>query len=112
MKKITKMLQDSPINYYSDLFVISMVIGWVVVLIIMVVFAIYAEIVYGDTSIWSYVKELVTEPLSAGGAIWMIKCAVQHAIANNSGKQAHMDFPKVDTDEIELETAVNDEPKG
>ncbi|MCC8049692.1 MAG: hypothetical protein LIP10_03400 [Clostridiales bacterium] len=112
MKKITKALQDSPINYYSDLFVIVMVIDWLAVVVIMVIFAIYATVVYGDTGMWSYVGELVSVPLSAGGAIWMIKNSVQHAIANRDGKQAHMDFPKVDVDEIELETATNDEPKG
>jgi hypothetical protein len=30
----------------------------------------------------------------------MIKCSVQHAIANSKGKNAKMDFPKVEDAEI------------
>jgi hypothetical protein len=75
-----------------------MVLGWIVVLFIMVVVAIYVTLVNGDTSMWSDIANLVAIPLSCGGAIWMIKNSVQHAIANNRGERAHMDFPKVNAD--------------
>ncbi len=104
--KVTTALRNSPINYFSDLFVAVMVVGWIVVLVIMIIFAIYAEVTFADTSMWSYVADTITVPLSAGGAIWMIKNAVQHAIANHDGKQAHMDFPKVEVDELEQEKKV------
>lgn len=98
MKKLIDKLKDSPINYFSDLFIVAMVIAWVAVIIVMVVIAIYATASLADTSIWAYVAELVTVPLSAGGAIWMIKNSVQHAIANSKGERAHMDFPAVNAD--------------
>jgi hypothetical protein len=96
--KIEKALKKSPINYFSDLFVVTMVIGWIVVVIIMIIVAIYVTISNSDTSMWSDIANLVTIPLSCGGAIWMIKNSVQHAIANNRGERAHMDFPKVNAD--------------
>lgn len=96
--KIGEMLNKSPINYFSDLFIVAMVLGWIIVLLVMIGFAAYATINYADVSIWSDVANLVAIPLSAGGAIWMIKNSVQHAIANNRGEQAKMDFPKVNAD--------------
>ena len=96
--KITDKLRKSPINYFSDLFIVAMVVAWMIVLIIMIVAAIYTTIVLQDTSIWSEVGSLVAVPLSCGGAIWMIKNSVQHAIANNRGEKASMDFPKVNAD--------------
>jgi hypothetical protein len=96
--RMEKALRKSPINYFSDLFVVTMVLGWIVVLAIMIIVAIYATLTYCDTSMWSDIANLVTIPLSCGGAIWMIKNSVQHAIANNRGERAHMDFPKVNAD--------------
>jgi threonine/homoserine/homoserine lactone efflux protein len=75
-----------------------MVAGWITVLLIMIGVSIYATLVYCDTSMWSDISNLVTIPLSCGGAIWMVKNSVQHAIANSRGEQAHMDFPKVNAD--------------
>ncbi len=91
-------LGKSPINYFSDLFIVAMVLGWLIVLVIMIAFAAYSTIVNTDVSIWSDIANLVSIPLSCGGAIWMIKNSVQHAIANNRGQQAKMDFPKVNAD--------------
>ncbi len=112
-------MKQSPINYFSDLFVAVMVLAWMVVIIIMIAVGIFATVRYQDTSIWSYVDNLVTVPLSCGGAIWMLKNSVQHAIANNKGKQAHMDFPAVNAEgqddgiEVEMESAVEDNaPQG
>jgi hypothetical protein len=51
-----------------------------------------------DTSMWNYVATTVAIPLSAGGALWMIKNAVQHAIMNKQGKQCNPDFPTVNAD--------------
>ncbi|MCD8076813.1 MAG: hypothetical protein LUE63_00250 [Lachnospiraceae bacterium] len=96
--KITAALKKSPINYMSDLFVVVMVAAWIVVLIVMVAAAVYSTVCIQDTSVWSYVGDLTAIPLSAGGAIWMIKNSVQHAIANNRGERAHMDFPAVNAE--------------
>ena len=98
--KITKALNNSPINYFSDLFIIAMVLAWIIAIIVMMVMAVYATVTFCDTSIWCYVQELVAVPLAAGSSVYLVKCGVQHAIANNQGKQAHMDFPRVDTDEF------------
>ena len=101
--KLETKLKNSFINYLSDLFVATMVIAWIVVIIIMVAMAIYSTITICDTSVWSNVTELVGYPLTAGGALWLVKCCIQHKIANENGKQAHMDFPKVDVEDIETE---------
>ena len=60
-----------------------------------------------DTSMWSSIGTNVTVPLSCGGALWMIKNAVQHAIKNHKGEDATYDFPAIHPDEeyeeLELE---------
>ena len=96
MSKIEKALNKSPISYFSDLFVAVMVVGWIVALVILIGAAFYSMVILGYTDVWQYVTELVTIPLSAGGAIWMIKNSVQHAIANNQGRQCPEDFPAVE----------------
>lgn len=93
-------LQRSPINYFSDLFIVVMVVGWALLLCIMVGAAVHAQIALADTSVWSVCAELVTIPLSAGGAIWMVKNSVQHAIANSRGEECPTDFPAVEGAEM------------
>ena len=116
-KAITK-LRKSPINYFSDLFIVSMVLMWIVdnvyqsivasiVTISSIVLSHQIGIACYDTSMWASIGTNVAIPLSCGGAIWMVKNAVQHAISNAKGKRAHMDFPAVYADgmneEIEIE---------
>ena len=108
-KRLEKALNNSFINYFSDLFVAVMVIAWIVVIIIMVVMAIYATVVISDTSMWCYVGELVAVPLTAGGALWMVKNCVNHAMYNRKGKETPYDFPKVDVEDIELESGEPEE---
>ena len=103
LNKLEKALKKSPINYFSDLFIVSMVIVWIIAIIAMMIFAIYSTLVWADNSIWSDLGTLVGLPLSCGGAIWMIKNGVQHAIANKDGRQAHMDFPAVNEDVYGME---------
>ena len=91
--KIQKVLERSPINYFSDLFVFAMVAAWIIALIVMTFAAFYSMIVLKDTSVWVEVGTLVAIPLTAGGAIWMIKNSVQHAIANHKGGKCPYDFP-------------------
>lgn len=43
--KITRVLDSSPINYLSDLFVVVMVVGWAIVLFAEIIFAIYGTVV-------------------------------------------------------------------
>lgn len=60
-----------------------------------------------DTSMWASIGTNVALPLSCGGAIWMIKNSIQHAISNYRGKEATKDFPAVhpesEHEEIEIE---------
>lgn len=93
---IKRKLAKSPINYFSDLFIVAMVVAWIVAIVVMTVMAVYATVVFQDTSVWSEVGTLVAVPLTAGGAIWMVKNSVQHAIAYNRGERAKMDFPAVE----------------
>lgn len=88
-------LSKSPINYFSDLFIVAMVTAWIVAIVVMTCMAVYATVAFQDTSIWPEVGTLVAVPLTAGGAIWMIKNSVQHAIAYNRGERAKMDFPAI-----------------
>ena len=61
-----------------------------------------------DTSMWPSIGTNVALPLSCGGAIWLVKCSIQHAISNYRGELAQADFPAVhpenELEEIELET--------
>lgn len=96
--KLTNAIRKSPINYFSDLFVFAMVIAWIVVGAIMTVSAIYSMIFLQDNSVWSDVCSLIGGPVSAGGAIWMLKNSVQHAIMNYKGKTCPTDFPAVNAE--------------
>lgn len=111
-------LKQSPINYFSDLFIVAMVLMWIIdniyqsilataVTISSIILSHQTGINVYDTSMWASIGTNVAIPLSCGGAIWMIKNSVQHAISNYKGKQAVKDFPAVHPDgedeEIELE---------
>lgn len=109
---ITDKLRASPINYFSDLFVAAMVIAWAGAVVLMAAAAVYSTVALGEVGIWSDFGVLVAAPVTAGGAIWMIKNSVQHAIANGRGERANMDFPSVDAldtiEGIERPLAVGD----
>lgn len=113
--KVEDALRKSPINYFSDLFITAMVLLWIfdnvyqslvasAVTISSIVLSFQSGIPTFDTSMWSSIGSNVAIPLSCGGAIWMIKNSVQHAIAYSKGRQAYKDFPKVDIDNYEVET--------
>lgn len=121
-KSFVKKLNESPINYFSDLFIVAMVVMWIVnnlyqsiiATIVTISSAILSHetgISSYDTSMWSSIGTNVAIPLSCGGAIWMIKNSIQHAISNSKGKRAFEDFPAVHPDceneEIELEKGEN-----
>lgn len=108
-KGITNALNKSPINYYSDLFICAMVVLWIVdnvyesiiasaVTISSIILSFQMGYSCYEVSMWSSIGSNIAIPLSCGGAIWMIKNSVQHAIANNRGEEAPMDFPKVNAD--------------
>lgn len=110
-------LRRSPINYFSDLFIVSMVLMWIVdnvyqsiiataVTVSSIILSAQTGINQYDTSMWSSIGTSVAIPLSCGGAIWMIKNSIQHAIANHRGKRAHEDFPAIhpDNEYEEIET--------
>ncbi|MCD8028788.1 MAG: hypothetical protein LUF02_09080 [Erysipelotrichaceae bacterium] len=73
MSKFREKLNKSFICYLSDLFITVMVIAWITIIVVETVMAIYATVVLCDVSIWYNVTELVSVPLTAGRAIWMIK---------------------------------------
>lgn len=98
INKLEKAIDNGPINYFSDLFIVAMVVAWIVIIVIMVVFSIISTVVHADNSIWTDLANLVAMPLSCGGALWMIKNAVQHNMAGKQGKEVPFDFPKVNAD--------------
>lgn len=118
MKKMFDRLRESPIKYFSDLFIVAMVLMWIVdniyqsiVATIVTLNSVILSSQTGancyDTSMWASIGTNVAIPLSCGGAIWMIKNSIQHAISNSKGKNAREDFPSVhpegEIEEIELE---------
>ena len=105
MKKAIKKLRESPINYFSDLFICAIVVIWIAGIILLAIAAWRAMSLYADTSIWCYVADLVSTPIAAGAGMWMVKNAVQHAISNYKGKEVPPDFARVDVEEIESEEA-------
>lgn len=117
-EKWSDKLRKSPINYFSDLFIVAMVLLWIfdnlyesiiatIVTISSIILSHETGTVSYDTSMWSSIGSNVAIPLSCGGAIWMIKNSIQHAISNRRGEEASMDFPATHPDgedeEIELE---------
>lgn len=113
-------LKDSPINYFSDLFITAMVLMWIVdnvyesivataVTVSSIILSHQTGMICYDTSMWASIGANVAVPLSCGGAIWMIKNSIQHAISNYRGKEAKQDFPAVhpegEHEEIEIEQA-------
>ena len=117
-KKLLNKIKQSPINYFSDLFIVSMVVMWIVdncyqaviatmVTISSVLLSHQTGTTMYDTSMWASIGTNVALPLSCGGAIWMIKNSIQHAISNYRGKDATQDFPAAHPDgeceEIEIE---------
>lgn len=131
MKKKEKWLnklKQSPINYFSDLFIVAMVVMWIVDNVYQSVIAstvTISSIILShqtgancyDTSMWSSIGTNVAIPLSCGGAIWMVKNSIQHAISNYKGRQAVKDFPAVHAEgedeeiELEQEMPINDEER-
>jgi hypothetical protein len=120
-------LKQSPINYFSDLFIVSMVLMWIadncyqaiiatIVTINSIILSHETGMNYYDTSMWASIGTNVALPLSCGGAIWMIKNSIQHAISNYRGKAAPQDFPAANPDneyeEIELEQEMEISPNG
>lgn len=115
-------LKKSPINYFSDLFIVAMVSLWIAdnvyqsiiatsVTISSIVLSHQTGMSCYDTSMWSSIGTNVAIPLSCGGAVWMIKNSIQHAISNYKGKEAVKDFPAVhpesEYEEIELEQEMS-----
>ena len=120
--KLLDKIRKSPINYFSDLFIVAMVLLWIagnvyqsiiatIVTINSVVLSCQTGTQCYDTSMWASIGENVAIPLSCGGAVWMIKNSIQHAINNYKGKDAPMDFPAIHPDgedeEIELEKEMH-----
>ena len=114
MSKFLKKLNKSPINYFSDLFIVAMVVMWIVdniyesiiasaVTISSIILSFQTGTSCFEVSMWSSIGTNIAIPLGAGGAVWMIKNSVQHAIMNNKGKKCEYDFPSTGTEEVENE---------
>lgn len=106
MAKLVTKIKESPINYFSDLFIVAMVLMWIadniyqsIIATILTISSILLSHETNtncyDTSMWASIGTNVAIPLSCGGAIWMVKNSIQHAISNYRGKLAHKDFPAV-----------------
>lgn len=123
-EKLVTKLRKSPINYFSDLFIVAMVCMWIfdniyqsIIATVVTLSSIAISQQTGmncfDTSMWASIGTNVAVPLSCGGAIWMIKNSVQHAIANRRGKKANEDFPAIhpegENEKIEIETEMKGE---
>ena len=105
-EKFINKLKKSPIRYFSDLFITAMVLMWIVdnvyqsiiatiVTISSIILSNQTGVNCYDTSMWSSIGTNVAIPLSCGGALWMIKNSIQHAIFNYKGKEAKEDFPAI-----------------
>lgn len=118
VSKFISNVKKSPIKYFSDLFIVSMVVMWIVdnvyqsiiatiVTISSIILSHTSSTNCYDTSMWASIGTNVAIPLSCGGAIWMIKNSIQHAISNYRGSRAYEDFPAVhpegETETIETE---------
>lgn len=125
--KLIAKLNRSPINYFSDLFIVAMVSMWVidniyqsviasVVTVSSIILSHQTGVNCYDTSMWTSIGTNVAIPLSCGGAIWMVKNSVQHAINNYRGRDATKDFaavhPENESEEIEIEEEMIIEQKG
>lgn len=108
-KNLLEKIKESPINYFSDAFIIAMVVLWIfdniyeaLIASAVTVSSIIISFQTGsnsfETSMWSSIGTNVAIPLASGGAIWMIKNSVQHAIMNKMGKKVSQDFPSVNAD--------------
>lgn len=104
MNKLFNKLKESVINYWSDLFIVAMVVLWIadniyesIIASVVTISSIILSFQVGyncfDTSMWSSIGSNIALPLSAGGVTWLLKCALQHYEANKQGKLAHQDFP-------------------
>ena len=103
------------IMYLSDLFVFLMVAAWIYVLVILSFAALYSMFKIGDTAIFTLLQEAAVLPLSVGGAIWLIRCAINHHNATRRGEHADYDFPNLEEDGTvtnpEEESVSNDEDR-
>jgi len=112
--KLVDKIRQSPINYFSDLFITAMVLMWIIdnvyqsivatsVTISSIILSLKTGTNCYDTSMWSSIGT---------GAIWMIKNSIQHAISNYRGKLAPKDFPAIhpegENEKIELEETSSD----
>lgn len=109
LKKLWKKIAKSPINFFSDLFIVAMVTLWIVDILwessiatVVTVSSIILSFKTGmqsyDTSMWANIGNNVAIPLSTGGALWMIKNAVLHGVKAAKNKKVDIDFPPVNAE--------------
>ncbi len=88
---IVQALRKSPINYFSDLFIVVVVAAWFAIIAVMVLVGIFLPD-RADATIWSSIEGMVTVPLSGGVTAWMLKNAAAHNNASKRGEVAAMDL--------------------
>lgn len=109
MKRIWKKIAKSPINFFSDLFIVAMVTLWIVDIVwessiatVVTISSIILSFQTGtqayDTSMWASIGANAAIPLTAGGALWMIKNAILHGVKAAKDKKVDIDFPPVNAD--------------
>lgn len=116
MRNLLNKLKRSPINYFSDLFIIGTVLFWmlfclvgeavaVIVTFSSIAVSIESGISQYDVQLWGIVSTVVLAPITVGVGGWLVKCAGQHWMANKRGEKADYDFPD-DEDPVEPDEEV------
>ena len=86
------------IVYLSDVFIFLMVATWIFYIVNGTFAGWYELIVVQSTCIFTDLKDACTIPLTAGGVVWLIRCAVNHLNAAKNGEMLKYDFPNLDED--------------
>lgn len=106
LTRIENRLDKSPIDYFSDLFIVAMVAYWMIdiaweslIATAVTISSIFLSFQAGynciDTTMWSSIGSNATLPLSIGGGVWLLKCGFQHVMAASKDTVCDPDFPDI-----------------
>lgn len=98
IKALVKQLPHA-IMYLSDFFVFLMIVTWIFYIIMGVFAGWYMVVVNADTTIFTDLKDACLIPLTTGGVVWLLRCALNHYNSlKGNGKKLNADFPNEDDD--------------
>ena len=98
------------IVYLSDVFIFLMVATWIFYIVNGTLAGWYELVVVQSSSIFTDLKDACTIPLTAGGVVWLIRCAANHFNAGKNGKKLKYDFPNLDSDGNIVDDGSDDFP--